>query len=35
MGEAGVEFLAFPWEREVAVNTGPELPFSLWPLAKG
>jgi len=26
----GVEFLASPQEREVAVNTGLELPFSLW-----
>jgi len=25
----GVEFLAFPQEREVAFNTGLELPFSL------
>jgi len=25
----GVEMLAFPEEREVAVNTGLELPFSL------
>ena len=25
----GVEFLAFPSEREVAVNTGLELPFNL------
>jgi len=25
----GVKFLAFPWEREVAVNTLLELPFSL------
>jgi len=26
----GVEFLASPQEREVAINTGLELPFSLW-----
>jgi len=25
----GVGFLAFTWKREVAVNTGLELPFSL------
>jgi len=26
----GVKFLAFPQEREVAVNTWLDLPFSLW-----
>jgi len=25
----GVEFLVFPYEKEVVVNTGLELPFSL------